>query len=106
MDLGFDPNDMHRDAASKPWAGDCGLVPDWHDLLPRLFAGWSARRELLNAARPESPRRGNFDAASAQALAGFEHASHAVNQAALGNRKPDGGIGLSLAGDFHSGTRG
>ena len=106
MDLGFDLNELHRNASRKAFAGDCLLAPEWHELMPRLFAGWSARREMMRSCKNESLRRGNFDPASAQVLAKIVHDSRAVNQAASGNRKPEGGICIRLAGNFQSGDRG
>ena len=106
MDLGFDSKTLHNRAASEAWTGVCSPALDWHELLPRLLAGWSARRELLHLHGGEVARRGNFDPASAHALAGFVNGSLAVNPTTLGNRKPDGGITVGQAGNSQAGTRG
>lgn len=106
MDLGFTAFDLNRTDAPHGWAGDCGVAPDWHELLPRLHAGWSARRELQHTVTKLIAGRGNFDPETANSLAEFKHPSPAVNPSALGNRKPDGGNGVCAAGYFQSGTRG
>jgi hypothetical protein len=106
MDLGFDSKTLHNGGFSDVWTGVSSPALDWHELLPRLLASWSARRELLHLHGCNVPRRGNFDPASAHALAKFEHGSRAVNQSTLGNRKPDGGITVGQAGNSQPGTRG
>jgi hypothetical protein len=106
MDLGFNLEYPQRTAAARDCAGDSRPAPEWHEWSSRLFAGWAARRELLGADRPQTAHWGNFDPASAGALSRFVHASRDINQSALGNRKPDGGIGYCLAGISQSGDRG
>lgn len=106
MDLGFNRTDFQHDAAVGHWASNFSSVPAWQDLSVRLHASWAARREFLSAIDTRTPRRSNFDPASAAALAGLNHASHAVNLTASGNRKPDEGKVLPVAGDSESGTRG
>ena len=106
MDLGFNLKYPQPAAAGPGRAGDSWLVPEWHELSSRLFAGWAARRELLGADQPQRARWGHFDPACARALAGFVDASRDINQTALGNRKPDWGIGCCLAGISLSGDRG
>ena len=106
MDLGFNLRYPHPAAAGPDRADDSRPAPEWHELSSRLFAGWAARRELLGADQPQSARWGNFDPASARAMAGFVHASRDINQTTLGNRKPDEGIGDCLAGISPSGDRG
>jgi hypothetical protein len=106
MDLGFDLKYPQPGAANHADAGDFRRVPDWHELSARLVASWAARRAMADDPARTAARRGNFDPVSAKALAGYEHASHAVNRAALGNRKPDGGIAVCLAGISQSGDRG
>jgi hypothetical protein len=106
MDLGFDLSYSLHGGANHAHTDDFRRVPEWHELSARLVASWSARRAMTDDPARTAARRGNFDPASAKALAGFEHASHAVNRAALGNRKPDGGIAACLAGISQSGDRG
>lgn len=106
MDLGFSSDSLRHDGASPARSGDFAHVPDWHELLPRLHAGWSARREWQAGATATPPHTGNFDPVSAQVLAEFDYALRTVNSTALGNGKSGGRIDLSLAGESHTGRRG
>jgi hypothetical protein len=106
MDLGFNLNHPLPGIGFDEHAGDFRREPEWHELSSRLAACWAARREMAHNPALASARLGNFDPATASAINGYEHASRAVNPAALGNRKPDGGIAVCLAGISLSGDRG
>ena len=106
MDIGFDQNTWTRAPAAQRMPGASSQPPEWRVLLARFDACLSARREMMANGEHSATRRGSFDRAASLRLAGFEHASCAVNPTALANRKPDGGIAVRLAGHFSSGTRG
>jgi hypothetical protein len=106
MDIGFEHNSWLPAPATRAFAGECSVTPEWLALQSRLGAAWSARQQLTPGVSTAALRCGSFDRDAARELAQFEYASRAVNPIASANRKPAWGIADHHAGDLTSGGRG
>jgi hypothetical protein len=81
---------MDRDFDHTAWpaGGEDGTPPsfDWHGLRARFLAAQAFRAELAPAAGAK-PAGGSFDAAAAEALAGYEAGTPGINPIGLADRK-------------------
>jgi hypothetical protein len=110
MELGIDRTGWRQDTAhGQPGAAQG--TPEWHALLARFGAAYSARHEMEEDRTADADTAGgSFDRGCARIVGGYgqgasQSLSH-VNPSALVHGKPEAAILGSIAGSHMAGDRG